>query len=145
VAQLAAVNARARVEAESMADQRGVEIDFAIDGGKRVGVAVTALHDQDWIGYSQLDFGAGISAFEARVAAATGPSTIDISLDGCPAFNGAAGTVLGSCEVPATGGRETWVDVHCGTERVTGVHDLCLRFRASRADELFDFDYFQFE
>lgn len=145
VAQLKAVDARARIEAEAMADQRGVEIDFAVDGDERVGVAVTDLQDQDWIGYSQLNFGDGISGFRARVAATSGPSTIEISLDGCSAFNGAAGTVLGSCEVPATGGPEKWVDIQCGTQRTNGVHDLCLRFKGSQSGELFDLDYFQFE
>ncbi len=145
VAQLRAVDARARIEAESMADQRGIETAFAVEAGARVGVAVTDIHDQDWIGYSQLDFGDGVSGFKARIAAADGPSTIEISIDGCPAFNGAAGTWLGSCEVPATGGTEAWVDVQCGTQRTSGVHDLCLRFSAARPGSRCDFDYFQFD
>jgi arabinoxylan arabinofuranohydrolase len=145
VAQLKAVDAHARVEAESMADQSGVEVDLALAGGQRVGVAVTDLQDQDWIGYSQLDFGAGINSFRARVAAPAGPSSIEVLLDGCSAFNGQAGELLASCEVPATGGPQTWVDVTCAAEPTSGVHDLCLRFRGTASGSLFELDYFQFE
>lgn len=143
VAQLAAVDARARVEAESMADQRGVEVDFVLQGTSRAGVSVTQLQDGDWIGYSQLNLGADAGRFRARVAAATGPSKIEVWLDGCSGFTEAAGKVIGQCEVPTSGGAQSWVDVSCNIEPTSGVHDLCLRFVGG--DRGTSLDYFSFE
>lgn len=144
VAQLRALDARARIEAETMADQRGIEVDFAVDAGSRVGVAVTQLENGDWIGYSQLNFGDGISSFRARVKPGAAAGAIEILLDGCKDFNGAEGKLLASCEVPGSASG-AWTDVECGTPRTLGVHDLCLRFRSAESGTLFDFDYFQFQ
>lgn len=146
VAQLKSVDARARVEAESLADQRGIETDFAVAGGARVGVAVTELGAGDWIGYSQLDFGAGVTSFSARVASASSAASVEIWLDGCEAFTAQPGSVIGTCAVSPTGGVETWSDVQCMVTPTNGVHDVCLRFTGDAAvSELFRLDYFRFE
>lgn len=143
VRQLRSVDAFARIEAEAMAGERGVETAFAVDGAARVGVKLTALQSGDWAGYSQLDFGAGASTFHARVASTSG-GTIGVRVDGCEGFTPVAGTEAGSCPVPVTGGVESWVDLECSVSVSPGVHDLCLSFSGAAGTELFDLDHFSF-
>jgi arabinoxylan arabinofuranohydrolase len=145
VRQLRSVDAFARVEAEAMADQRGIETDFALDGGARVGVSVTELQDGDWTFYSQVDFGEGASVFRARVAASAGGGTLQIRVGGCNELTANPGTEVGRCEVAATGGPQSWADVECSVGVGAGVHDLCLSFSGPAGVELFDLDYFTFQ
>jgi arabinoxylan arabinofuranohydrolase len=146
VAQLQSVDAFSRMEAEAMADQRGVEIEFARDGASTLGVDVTDLQDQDWIGYSQVDFSAGASTIHARVASdAPAGGTIEVYQDGCDAFTDKPGTLIGTCPVPNSGGRQTWMDLECSVAASPGVHDLCLRFAGPGVPQLLNLDYFYFE
>ncbi|XXX74381.1 glycoside hydrolase family 43 protein [Sorangium sp. So ce134] len=145
VAQLKSVNAFSRMEAETIADQRGIEVEFAEDGGKRVGVNVTDIHDQDWIGISQVDFGAGATGFQARVASGSAAGgTIEILVDGCDGFTETPGTVIGECAVSGTGGWQDWEDISCPVTAPAGVHDLCLRFTGAPSQRLFNLDHMQF-
>jgi arabinoxylan arabinofuranohydrolase len=144
VRQLRSVDAFARIEAEAMADQRGIETDF-VDASARVGVRVTELQNGDWIGYSQVDFGQGASVFRARVAASADGGALQIRVDGCNEFTTSPGTEVGSCQVAATGGPESWADVECSVSVGAGVHDVCLGFAGPAGVELFDLDYFSFE
>jgi len=146
VAQLQSVDAFSRIEAEAMADQRGVEVEFALEGGSRSGVNVTSLEDQDWIGYSQLDFRGGASSFRARVSsAAPAGGAIELYLDGCEAFTGQPGTLIGTCSVESSGGPQNWRDIQCPAAASPGVHDLCLRFAGAAGTPLLNLDYFSFQ
>lgn len=145
VRQLKAGNARARWEAETMADQHGIEVDFAEDAGQPVGVKVTQIQNGDWISYSQLDFGADATTFRAKVASnADGPSSIVIILSSCSAPSQAPDTNLASCAVAPTGGWQSWAELECSIPSTSGVHDLCLRFSGG-SGELLHLDYFQFD
>ncbi len=143
VKQLRSVDAFQRIEAELIAGQRGIETDFAIDAGARVGVAVTDLQQGDWLAVSQLDFGQGASTLHVR-ASSSGGGTIEVLQGGCTGFRSDAGTVVGTCEVPATGSAENWSDVDCAVEAAGGVHDLCLRFSGD-GNQLLNLDYYWFE
>jgi arabinoxylan arabinofuranohydrolase len=145
VRQKRSVDAFARIEAEAMADQRGVETAFALDGGARAGISVTDLHAGDWIGYSQLDFGAGASTFRARVAAAAG-GALQVRIDGCDEFTSVPGVEVGSCAIAGgASGTEAWTDVECPVSVGAGVHDVCLSFAGAESVELFQLDHFSFE
>lgn len=144
VRQLRSVDAFSRIEAEAMADQRGVETAFAVQGGVPAGVSLTELESGDWVGYSQLDFGAGASTLRARVASRTGGALV-VHVDGCNEFTTSPGTEVGRCDIPAPGGAETWTDVTCGVSVSAGVHDLCLSLSGDAGVPLFDLDYFVFE
>lgn len=145
VRQLRSVDGFSRMEAEAMADQRGIETAFAVDNGTRVGVSVTELHDGDWIGYSQVDFGGGASTFRARVSAAVG-GTLSVRVDGCNEFTSSPGTEVGSCLVGSTGAPQpSWTDVECAVSVSAGVHDLCLSFSGPTGAALFELDYFSFQ
>lgn len=146
VAQLKSVDAFSRIEAETMADQRGIEVEFARDGGSRVGVNVTDIHDKDWIGVSQVDFGAGAKSFHARVASGSAAGgAIEVYVDGCDTFTDKPGVLVGTCAVSPTGGWQTWRDIECSVTPVTGVHDLCLRFTGAGSERLFNLDHYHFE
>ncbi len=144
VAQVKAGDALARWEAETIADQRGVETDFAQDGGQRVGVMVTQIEDGDWLGYSQMDFGGGATSFQARVAStASAGANIEIYLDGCNEFTEVPGTMIASCVVTPTGGWQSWADLSCTIPETSGIHDLCLQFSGG-SGELVNLDHFLF-
>lgn len=146
VHQLRNLDAFSRLEAEAMADQRGIEVEFAEDGGERVGVTVSDIHDEDWIGYSQVDFGDGATTFTAHVAADSARGgTIHVYVDGTDLFRDLPGQRIGSCEVGPTDGWQTWRDVECDIVTTEGVHDLYLSFAGQGDGPLLNLDYFEFE
>ena len=146
VAQLRNLDAFSRLEAETLADQRGIEVQFVEEGDAHAGVTVTDLHSGDWIGYSQVDFADGASSFQARVAADdSAGGSIEVYVDGCDRFSNLPGTLIGSCEVSPTGGWQSWADVECDVESTTGVHDVYLRFAGTGTEPLLNLDHFQFE
>jgi arabinoxylan arabinofuranohydrolase len=144
VRQLRSVDAFSRIEAEAMADARGIETAFAVDAGTRIGVSLSQLHDSDWVGYSQLDFASGASKLRARVAAAAG-GVLHVRVDGCNEFTMTPGSEAGSCTVAAAAAPQAWVDVECDVTMPAGVHDTCLSFSGAPGVALFDIDYFSFE
>lgn len=147
VHQLRHLDAFSLLQAETMADQRGIEVDFAQEDGERVGVAIVDIHDEDWIGYSQVDFGQGATHLTARVATSdeeTG-GEIHVFVDGADVFSNLMGRFIGTCSVPTTGGAEIWVDAECDIQRTEGVHDVYLRFAGEGEDALLRLDSFRFD
>jgi arabinoxylan arabinofuranohydrolase len=143
VTQVKNVDAFTTIQAEMMADQRGIEVDFT-DGAK-TSVAVTDIHDKEWAGYSRVDFGAGATMFYARVASGFADGgEIDIYIDGCDLFTNLSGTLVGTCTVSDTGGWETYADVSCAITETTGIHDIYLRFEGTALQELLRIDNFYF-
>ena len=146
VQQLHPLDGSARLEAETLADQRGIDVAFAEEDGEMVGVKVTDLHDGDWIGYSQVELDAGATRFLARVASdAADGGRIDVYVDGCDRFWNLPGERVASCPVEPTGGWDVWVDVECELSAVSGIHDVYLRFVGAGTEPLLDLDYFEFE
>lgn len=143
VRQLRSVDAFARIEAEAIADQRGIETDFVLDGGARAGVHVTELQGGDWIGYSQVNFGAGAALLQARVAARAG-GTLQVRIDGCNEFTSEPGSEVGRCTIAPGVDTPAWTDLECAVSIGAGVHDLCFSFEGAEGAALFDLDYFSF-
>lgn len=125
----------ARVEAETMGAQSGIETEPCSEGGMNV----TAIEDGDWIRIRGVDFGnPGATEFRARVASAGGGGgTIELRLDS------GSGTLIGNCDVPGTGGAQTWSTVTCAITGAAGVHDLYLRFTGGDG-ALFNLNWWQF-
>jgi arabinoxylan arabinofuranohydrolase len=146
VAQLRTLDASSRLEAETIGDERGIETGSVEVAGVRVGVMITDIHDEDWVGYSQVDFADGATSFQARVASGSAVGgMINLYVDGCDMFTTLPGVRVGSCQVSPTGGWQIWTDVVCAIEPTSGVHDLYLRFSGAGTDPLLDIDYFHFE
>jgi arabinoxylan arabinofuranohydrolase len=143
VRQLRSVDAFARIEAELLAGQGGIETDFAVEGGTRVGVAVTDIREGDWIAVSQVDFADGADTIHLRVAS-VGGGMVDVLQGGCEGFRDDPGALIGSCEVEPLEEEQSWADVSCAVEAAAGVHDLCLRFSGA-GEQIMDLDYYYFE
>ncbi len=120
-------------EAETMAWASGVETEVCSEGGMNV----TSIGTGDSIRVAGVDFGAGASSFEARIASAGNGGTIELSLDS------ETGTLLGSCAVTATGGWQTWATVSCAVHGAIGIHDLYLVF-TGEGDSLFNLNWWRF-
>lgn len=124
IAQLKCLDAFVEVQAETLAAEKGIEVEGR--AGERV--RVSQIDDGDWVGYSQVDLREGATALVARVASATGGGAIDIRIDGCDDFTTEVGTSIGTCQVASTGGATTFADLSCALTTASGAHDLCLRF-----------------
>ena len=98
---------------------------------------LTLIHAGDWAAYKYLDFGSGVSRFEARVGSLAYGGDIDVHLDSPD------GPLLGTCAVPRTGGWQKWETVSAPIDRAEGVHALYLVFRG-RPGRLFDLSSFTF-
>jgi hypothetical protein len=122
-----------RQEAETIAWQSGVETEAASEGGMAVGW----IENGDWVKVKGVAFGAGATSFAARVASGTSGGRIELRL------GGAGGTLVGACDVPGTGGWQTWTTVSCPVAGATGTHDLYLRF-AGGTGSLLNVDWWQF-
>ena len=121
-------------EAETIAWESGVETEECSEGGMNV----SSINDGDYIRVAGVDFGAGATSFEARVASAASGGSIELRLDS------ETGTLVGTCEVPGTGGWQTWTTVSCDVSGATGIQDLYLVFKGG-GDYLFNFNWWKFD
>lgn len=127
------LNPFVRQEAETIAQESGLETEAASEGGMNVGF----IENGDWIKVKNVAFGSGARSFTARVASATSGGTIELRL------GGTGGTVVGRCTVPGTGGWQTWTTVSCSVSGATGAQDLYLRFTGG-SGYLFNVNWWQF-
>lgn len=136
VNQIACLNGFAEVQAETLAGERGIEVE----GNAGQTVRVAQISNNDWVGYSQVDFRNGASSLVLKVASAQGGGTIDVRIDGC--LTGKEGTSIGTCEVASTGGASTFAPLTCEIAGPAGPHDLCLHFSGNPS---FEFDSWHLE
>jgi hypothetical protein len=102
-----------------------------------VGEHLTQIHAGDWAGYKYVDFGSGVSAFQARAGSLAYGGEIEVRLDRPD------GPLAGTCPVPRTGGWQKWQRVSCPVRGAEGVHAVYLVFRG-RPGRLFDLASFSF-
>jgi hypothetical protein len=131
--QIGTLDPYVRQEAETIAWESGVETEPASEGGMNVGW----LANGDWIKAKGAAFGTGATSVSARVASAASGGRIEFRLDGL------SGPVVGTCDVPGTGGWQTWTTVTCPVTGATGTHDLYLRFTGGGGN-LFNMNWWQF-
>ncbi len=130
-APIATLNPYVRVEAETIAWESGVTTEVCSEGG----MDVTQISNGDYIKVRNVDFGtSGAKTFSARVASTTTGSAIEVHL------GSATGTLVATCNVPSTGGAQTWTTVTCNVTGATGVKDVYFRFTGNA----FNFNYWQF-
>jgi len=134
LAQLKNVNPYLRVEAETMHRQSGIRTEVCSEGG----LNVTFITNGSWIRVRGVDFGAGASAFYARVASAGSGGIVELRLDSV------TGPLVGTCIVPSTGDEQTWTIASSAVSGASGVHDLYLRFGGGPG-ELFNLNWWQFQ
>lgn len=122
-----------RQEAETIAWSSGVETEPSSEGGMNLGF----LDNGDYVKVKGAAFGAGASTFTASVASATSGGTLEVRLDA------ATGPLVATCQVPVTGGWQTWRQVSCPVSGASGTHDLFLRFTGG-SGSLFNVDWWRF-
>src|SRR5581483_7804960 len=123
-----------QVEAETIAFSAGLKTEVCSEGG----IDVTQISNADYIKVKNVDFGTGVTSFEARVASAGSGGKIGLHLDS------QTGTLLGTCTVSGTGGAQTWTTKSCAVSGATGVHDLFFRFTGGSGPNLFSFNWWKF-
>ena len=107
-----------RNEAEDFDTQSNTQTESCSEGGQNVGY----IQNGSYLVFNNVDFGGGAISFDARVASDTGGGTIELHLDSL------TGPQIGTCDVPNTGGWQTWVTQSCPVSGATGKHDLYLKF-----------------
>jgi arabinoxylan arabinofuranohydrolase len=130
---IAKLNPFERVEAETIAFASGVKTENCNDTGG--GQNVTRISNGDYIKVKNVNFGSGVTAFQARISSATGNAGIELRLDSL------TGTSLGKCDVS---GYSSWTTVTCPVSGASGTHDLFLVFSGS-GDNAFKFNWWKFE
>ncbi|TYQ12691.1 UNVERIFIED_CONTAM: endo-1,4-beta-xylanase [Acetivibrio alkalicellulosi] len=109
-----------RIEAEDYNSVSSSTIrTISIDSGSALGY----IENGNTVTYNNIDFGSGATSFNARVASGLSTNTnIEVRL------NSASGTLLGTLSVSSTGGWNNYRELSANISRVTGVHNVVLRF-----------------
>ncbi len=111
----------AEVPANQIVAKRGTQLAACSEGGQCVGY----IHQNDWVRYDAVDFGAGAESITLRAAANVGTGGIvELRLD---KFDG---ELLGTCEVTTTGGWQNWQSFTARINKTGGKRNLCLLFKA---------------
>lgn len=116
--QLKYVNPYGNNEAETLAQESGIQTEACGEGGRNV----SNIENGDWIRIRGVDFGKGAASFAAWVASATNGGNIEIRLDS------PTGKLVGTCAVTGTGGWQAWTTKSCAVSGAAGIHDLYLKF-----------------
>jgi hypothetical protein len=126
------LNSYNRVEAETMAWERGVE---TASNGKGA-VYVTDIDNKDYLKIRSVDLAKGATRFEASFIPLTGGS-IEVRLDKPD------GVLIGTCQVSKGTGSDTWQTLSAKVTQVKGLHDVYLVFKGE-GEKLFNFDWWRF-
>lgn len=112
----------ARIPAAEPAAKHGTRNAACSEGGECVGW----IAHGNWLKYEDVDFGEKTGRLRIRAASATRGGTIEARLDG------PGGPLLGACEVPNTGGWQSWRTFNVEFDPVSGVQTLCLVFKSKQ-------------
>ena len=124
-----------KVEAETMAFSKGVKTEQ----NDQVGVYVTEIHNGDYIKLQNVHFCNKLPrTFTARVASGLRGGQIEIRIDSI------GGKLLGTVNVPGTGGWEQWQTITTDlTAIASGHHDMYFVFKGRKGPKLFNFDWWE--
>jgi arabinoxylan arabinofuranohydrolase len=123
-------------EAETIAWSEGVKAKT----NKEVGNFITAKQNEAFTSVKDVDFRKeGASKFTARVGTThNGNVIMEIRLDSKD------GDLLGTVNVPLTGGDDRWSLQTIDIKKVTGIHDVYFVFKGKASIDLMYFDYWKF-
>ncbi|WMT27629.1 glycoside hydrolase family 43 protein [Bacillus aerius] len=139
VKQLSHVNPYQRVEAETFAwNGRILTEASSAPGGPVNNQHVTNIQNGDWVALGNVDFGSnGARTFKANVASTVG-GKIEVRL------GSANGRLVGTLNVPSTGGTQNWREIETSINGASGVHNVFFVFTGTGGGNLFQFDSWQF-
>lgn len=119
------------LEAESYSAMSGVTTETCSEGGENVAF----INSGDYLIFSSVDFGTGMSSFDARVATIRDKGSIELRLDGTD------GQLIGSVAVPMTGDWQTWSTINGSISGASGVHDLYVVFTGTTTKYMFNLNW----
>lgn len=124
-----------RMQAQYFADSEGVRSEPTEDpeGGLR---HLTGVSSGDWASYDPVNLH-GVEQLGFRVASGGAGGAVEARA-GAP-----DGELLGSVDVPATGGWQEWTDVTMDVTDPGGTIELFLVFTGEGGDDLFNLNYFE--
>ena len=133
---LKTLNPYIKNEAETIAWSEGVKSKE----NDVVGNFIVATRNNAFSKVREVDFrDKGASEFTARVGTThNGDVSLEIRLDAVD------GELIGTLEVPLTGGSDRWELVTTEVEKITGVHDVYFVFKGKASSEILYFDYWKF-
>ncbi|MEN8663023.1 MAG: carbohydrate-binding protein [Lentimonas sp.] len=132
---------KSRFEAEAYDAFFGVQTQSTSDVGG--GLNLGYIDDGNWCRYDNIPLD-GASTFKVRVARNTGRSDgrIEVRLDSL------AGTLIGSVDVPETGGWNVWETIETNLTATAGTHSIYLiftKFGSGSGSSLFDVNWFEID
>ncbi|HLL69283.1 MAG TPA: carbohydrate-binding protein [Micromonosporaceae bacterium] len=122
------------IRAGSYSSQSGTQLENSVSQGSNV----AHIHNGDYTAYSGVDLSGAASLVVQVASAQATPGSIEARL-GSP-----TGPVLATCQVPGTGGWQTWTTISCPTSAASGTHTLYLVYRnAANGGSLFNVAWFR--
>ncbi|WP_242841146.1 glycoside hydrolase family 43 protein [Clostridium akagii] len=140
ISQVANLNPYQRTEGETIGWNGGIGTSWCQAPGNLVSsinLAATNINNGDWLAVSKADFGSGAKTFEANISSTVG-GNMEIHLDSVD------GQLIGTLNVSSTGGEQTWKQMQCNVNTVSGVHNVYFKFTGNSTKNLFNIDYWQF-
>jgi len=131
--QVGTLNPYVQTEAETIAWAWDVRTETCSEGG----IDVTSIENGDYIKVKGVDFGAGATSLEVRVATTSSNSKIEVRLDS------QTGKLVGTCAIATTGGTQTWATQTCAISGASDVHDLFFVFTGG-SGSLLNFNWWKF-
>ncbi|MCA1291415.1 family 43 glycosylhydrolase [Paenibacillus sp. alder61] len=130
-----------RTEAVTMAWNAGIQVNpssVVEDAQGSPTLAVTDIHDRDWIAVANADLGKGASVFTAWVSGIEGGGRLELRLD-CP-----DGERIGTVNVPPASAAKQRMEISIEVSGASGIRHLYFVFTGERDQKLFDFEAWQF-
>src|SRR5882724_708155 len=120
------------IAAANYAVASGVTPETCAEGGQDIG----GIQSGDWSAYNNINL-TGVNTFVARTASAGSGGNIEVHLDS------PAGTLVGTCAIPGTGGNQTYLNAYCNLSGASGIHAVYLVYTGGGGD-LFNVQFFGF-
>lgn len=134
-------SAVSRVEAEAYDAHSGVQTQATSDVGG--GLNLGHIDDGDWCRYDNIPLD-GATTFKFRVARPSGRTDGRIEVR----LGSSTGTLIGSADVPETGGWSVWETIETNLTTTTGTHSIYLVFtqiESGSSSGLFDLNWFEID
>ena len=129
-----AVNPANQTQASSFNSVSGLETESTTDSGG--GYDVGYADDGDSAVYQNVNFAAGFTNVNVRIASDGSGGTLEFRLDST------TGPLISVAPLPITGGWQTWETVSGSVSNVTGLHNLYIVFKGSSG--VGNLNWFQF-
>lgn len=126
------INATERLEAETIAYARDINVERIDDAGNTM---VTEITNGSWTSAANVDFGSGDLAYVSAMVKGEAGGTIDIR------YGSVYGETAGTINVQPS---ENWYSVSTAVTPKSGVDDVYFVYKGADGQELFSVDYWQF-